>query len=118
VDNEQIHLSRKERTVLKKSVHGLAPVEHCDTLIRFGLVKQDVEYIPGYRGKLLNTCHITDKGRDFLAKYRDMRRDFWLKNAWIPIIVSLATTVSTNYILPKLPMLIEWFRHILSKIVS
>lgn len=118
VNNEQIHLSRKERSVLKKSIYGLVPLEHCDTLIRFGLVEQDIEHIPGYRGKPLDTCHITDRGRDFLAYYRDMRRDIWLKNVWIPIIVSFVTTVSTNYIIPKLPMLTEWFRHIFSRTVS
>ncbi len=69
-----------------------------------------------------STIRITEAGRKAWQDYRHTthkdRRELWLKNAWIPIIVSFATTVLTNYILPKLPAMIEWFRHILSRIFS
>lgn len=70
----------------------------------------------------LGTYQITEEGKrtlqDYLFSSKKSRRELWLKNAWIPIIVSFATTVSTSYIIPRLPTLIEWFRHILARIVS
>lgn len=70
----------------------------------------------------LNSYHITPYGKkvlqDYLFNKRNKSRTIWLKNAWIPIIVAFITTLLTNYIIPKLPKLIKWFYHILSKIVS
>lgn len=64
---------------------------------------------------------ITELGERALQDYRHATRkhqkELWLKNAWIPIIVSFVTTLATNYILPKLPLLIEWFHHILQRIL-
>lgn len=116
--NDQIHLSRKERSTLKQSRTRSVKIKHCEKLLRLHLVEQDIELVPGYRGNLLDTCHITDEGQDYLAYYHDMRRTRWIENAWIPIIVSFATTVATNYIIPKLPMLIEWISNTFSKIFS
>ena len=65
---------------------------------------------------------LTDYGKqalqDYLAAKRLYRRDLWLKNAWIPIIVAFATTLITNYILPKLPQILQWVANFLSRIVS
>ena len=62
---------------------------------------------------------ITDLGRKTLQDYKQSskshRKELWLKNAWIPIIVAFATTVLTNYLLPKLPYLLELLFDILSK---
>lgn len=69
------------------------------------------------RIEYLGTCRLTDHGKKVLQDYdkahRAHRKEFWLKNAWIPIIVAFVTTVITNYILPKLPLLIQWFASIL-----
>lgn len=70
----------------------------------------------------LNSYHITPYGKkvlqDYLFNKKIQLRNIWLRNAWIPVVVSLITTLLTNYIIPKLPKLIKWFYHILSKIVS
>lgn len=88
-------------------------------------VRQDVNELkngPLVRCVPLGTYQITEDGKkvlqDYLFSSKKSRRDLWLKNAWIPIIVSFVTTVSTNYIIPRLPALIEWLRHILSRTVS
>lgn len=67
----------------------------------------------------LFTYKITATGRRELQDYdhatRKGHRDLWLKNAWIPILVSFLTTVLANYILPRLPEMLEWFRRILAR---
>ena len=69
-----------------------------------------------------NSFHISAIGKKALQDYsfrkKIDKRNMWIRNAWIPIIVSFATTVLTNYILPKLLLLIEWFQNILQKIFS
>ena len=57
-------------------------------------------------------------GYCYFENKRHKRMEMWLKNAWIPIIVSFATTLLTNYILPKLPQIIKWFGDFLSKMIS
>lgn len=59
---------------------------------------------------------ISNLGLDYLVYYRQARKDFWLVNAWIPIITAFLTTVATNYILPKLPEILEWASNIFEKI--
>lgn len=54
---------------------------------------------------------LTPEGEKALQDHRQLRKaytkELWLKNAWIPIIVSFITTVITHYILPKLASLIK-----------
>lgn len=72
------------------------------------------EYLDAYR--------LTDFGKKVLQDHeyseKKHRRELWLKNAWIPIIVAFVTTLTTNYILPKLPQIIEWLSHTLAKTSS
>lgn len=53
---------------------------------------------------------LTDFGEKFIQDHEHLakthRQELWLKNAWIPIIVAFLTTLSTNYILPKLLQLL------------
>lgn len=56
--------------------------------------------------------------QDYFAAKRLHRRELWLANAWIPIIVSFVTTVITNYILPRLPRIIQWFANVFSRMSS
>lgn len=69
-----------------------------------------------------NIFYITDFGKatlqNHLAKKKSDKRELWLKNAWIPIIVSFVTTVLTIHIVPKLPLMLKWLFGILSKIFS
>ena len=72
------------------------------------------EYLDAYR--------LTDLGKKVLQDHeyseKKHRRELKLKNAWIPIIVAFVTTLLTNYMLPKLPQIIEWLSHTLSKTSS
>ena len=72
------------------------------------------EYMDAYR--------LTDQGQTVLQDYmhstKKYRRELWLKNAWIPIIVAFATTVLANYLLPKLPQILKWASSILVGILS
>ena len=69
------------------------------------------------RIEYLNTYRLSDYGKKLLQDYdrskKIYRKELWLKNAWIPIIVAFVTTLITNYMLPKLPLLIQWFASIL-----
>lgn len=53
--------------------------------------------------------------QDYKHATKKHRRELWLKNAWIPIIVAFVTTLLTNYLLPKLPQMLQWLSRILSK---
>lgn len=70
----------------------------------------------------LGIYELTEYGKreleDYLAAKKTGRKELWLKNAWIPIIVSLVTSAIANYILPKLPQILRWAANTLSKIVS
>lgn len=72
--------------------------------------------------KYLGTFHLTEFGRkaiqDHVRSTKSARKELWLKNAWIPIIVSFVTTVLTNYLIPKLPQILEWLSNILQRIFS
>ena len=72
--------------------------------------------------KHLGIYELTEFGQRALQNYtqaaRTAQKELWLKNAWIPIIVSLVTTVTANYILPKLPQILQWIASILSKTSS
>lgn len=64
------------------------------------------------------TEHGTQVLENYLAAKHSARKDLWLKNAWIPIIVSFVTSAIANYILPKLPQILRWAANTLSKIAS
>lgn len=63
---------------------------------------------------------LTELGRqalqDFDTTNTDRKRELWLKNAWIPILVSFITTVVSNYILPRLPSLLQWLANMFARI--
>ena len=77
----------------------------------------------GYsEGEPLGVYNITDLGKkvlqDYKSKEKTYKKELWLKNAWIPILVAFLTTVITNYITPRLPQIIQWFSNILLKMTS
>lgn len=108
---------------MEKAVHGVdAMKSRVQFLQDADFVRMD--FLETKDGALIRhtplfTYKITATGKKELQDYdhttRRDRRDLWLKNAWIPIIVSFATTVLTNYILPRLPEMIEWFCRILAR---
>lgn len=61
---------------------------------------------------------VSRDGRRYLAYCKARRRELWLKNLWIPVIVSFVTTVGTSYILPRLPQILQWASSFLSRTPS
>lgn len=59
---------------------------------------------------------ITSKGeaelQDYNTKKKSDKKELWLKNAWIPIIVSFVTTNITVHLIPKLPLIQQWLSNI------
>ena len=70
----------------------------------------------------LGIYELTDLGKKELQNYLQNKaseqKEFWLKNIWIPIVVSLITTATANYILPKMPQILQWIANTLLKIAS
>lgn len=69
---------------------------------------------PLLKSNVIETVHVynlTEQGLKALqdhALYKKKRtRELWLKNAWIPIIVSVTTTLLTHYILPWLIQILK-----------
>lgn len=115
MEMQNMSLTFAERRALKRAIRKSVPEKKVHKrLVRFGLMSKEVSGEPGYMptptGKVLTT---TD-GIDYLAYYQKERHDLWLKSMWIPIIASFATTVTVNYILPKLPLMLRWLSRILS----
>ena len=60
---------------------------------------------------------LTDFGRksleDYEAAAKNGRRELWLKNAWIPILVSIATNLAIRALGWLFPLIQRWISHIL-----
>lgn len=52
-------------------------------------------------------CKLSKHGIKYRAYLKEQKKLFWLKNTWIPILVSFSTTLTTNYILPKLLQILK-----------
>jgi len=61
----------------------------------------------------LGIYEITDLGRkvlqDYITQERTNRKNLWLKNAWIPMLVAFVTTLITIALKPLLQALLERF---------
>lgn len=98
----------------------LAPrTQHTQHTNDRALIRQDVRtYLDGALTKeeYLDSYRLTDMGHKVLQDYRhtakNKRRELWIKNAWIPILVSLATNLVIDGTKWLLPQIIEWLSHI------
>ena len=45
---------------------------------------------------------VEDKAVAAIREYQEERLDLWLRNAWIPIIVTLFTTLAAQYLMPSI----------------
>ena len=72
-----------------------------------------VEEDTGTITNLLITYTLTDLGRAALQDYeltqKSQRRELWLKNAWIPIIVTIVTTLVIRALEWLFPLIQGWF---------
>lgn len=112
MDFSHIQLNRKERFALRDSRKRKIPISRAPRLLRLKLTQNTYTCTPGNAPKTTDFMEISTLGQDYLAYYQQSRRDFWMVNAWIPIIVAFLTTVTTNYILPKLPQILQWLSSI------
>lgn len=62
--------------------------------------------------KPLGTYRLTDLGKktlqDYISYSKSQRKDLWLKNAWIPILVSLATNLILGGLRRLWPLIQQW----------
>lgn len=62
--------------------------------------------------EMLGTYRLTENGQKFLQDYgqkaRSDRKELWLKNAWIPILVTLATNLVISGVKWLFPLIVQW----------
>lgn len=104
-----IALTRTETKILEKSAKVPIPKNSCTRLLRLDLVDEIMEYSHGDMPIETGMCEITDKGTDFLAYRKQFKKDVLLENAWIPVVVSILTNLSTDGIQWLLPLIQQWF---------
>ena len=51
---------------------------------------------------------ISSSGQDYLLYYRQIRKDLWLVNAKIPILVSIVTNLVIAGIKRMWPLILQW----------
>lgn len=74
VDFSQLVLTAKERRTLETSATSPVPIDQCERLLRYRLVKEERRHIPGCAGEPLGVCRATDLGRDYLVWHNDKCR--------------------------------------------
>lgn len=91
----------RDKVVLDPKEFGLLAREH---LIKDLVDGQSTNFItPRHRG----VCEISDTGKKLRAYQRQKRKDLWIKNARIPILVSLVTNLSISGIQWLLPLILK-----------
>lgn len=114
-DCEAIILSPDEKRLLRKISHH--PHTKCDRsevagLSSMGLIKADrdesvdITYQPMH---MLDTYCVTDFYRIYEEYLRQSRKSELFKSLWLPIIVSLVTTLTVNALQWLWPLLSRWF---------
>ena len=96
-----MHYSELSTLCLNLLKHGYI----CDTALSY------------HQGEAVQ-LNLTHEGLRYFELKSKEKRQLWLKNAWIPILVAFITTLSTNYILPMLPQMLKWLSRILERISS
>lgn len=102
MDFSQIVLNHSEKLTLKKSVKQPVPENQCSRLLNLNFV--DPEYVqkPGNMPTHTGFCRINNNGKAYLL----YRRDVNLTRYFIPIVVSLTTTLLLNGTVMLLPHLL------------
>ena len=108
INKSELHLLKS--VARKKSYEitedNLQSPEVTTLLYRYKFIAKDVCQTLDddiYRG----TVSVTKTGLDYLEYLQKSKILFWLKNAWIPITVSLTTTLITHLLLPLLLRIIQ-----------
>ena len=103
INKSELHLlktvARKKSYEIKED--DLRSPEVATLLYRYKFIEKDVKRT--FDDDIyLGTVSATKEGLDYLEYLQRSKFLFWLKNAWIPITVSLITTLLTHWIFPLL----------------
>lgn len=103
INKSELHLlksvARKKSYEIRED--NLRSPEVTTLLYRYKFIEKDVRRT--YDDDIyLGTVSVTKTGLDYLEYLQKSKFLFWLKNAWIPITVSLVTTLLTHWLLPLL----------------
>lgn len=111
-DYSLIVLTKKQKLIFKKFSKkdtALLTINEFNTMKGTSLLEQSIDGkstwfdIDVTRG----ICRLSKHGLKYRAYLKEQRKLFWLKNAWLPVLVSFLTTLITNYILPKLQQILK-----------
>lgn len=124
---QPVHISQIEQSLhdveaVTYRVKTLATQEYrysehfCEALKNSSYLEQEYEKITDEQGLThinpLGIYTLTDFGRKALQDYESMvkaqRREMWLRNAWIPILVSIAINLVIRALEWLLPLIGEW----------
>ena len=108
LQSSDIHLTHRERKILSRAQWEQVPIERAPRLLRLKLTQDVTTHIPGHMPQPTGRMTISDAGRDYLIRYRQTRRDLWLKNIWIPILVTIVTNLAIRGIEWLLPRIQQW----------
>lgn len=61
---------------------------------------------------------VEDKALTYFDDKVIYRKELLIKSVVLPVAVAFTTTLLTNYILPKLPQILQWLIHTLEEIFS
>lgn len=108
-DIDSIDLRAHEMSKIKYNSTGRVPLKNSSFLVqKYECVSTDL----GPHQKETGIFSITDYGKKALQDYKESvkekRKELWLKNAWIPILVSVATTSLINGLQWLLPLIQQW----------
>lgn len=109
VKMKQVKCKFKTLSAIEDRVNQLAEPKYS----QFGIFVENTSVIiPTVLDNAI-TYKTTDLGKRILQDYKISKQNakklIWLKNAWIPIIVSFVTYMLLNYIIPRLLNLLKYF---------
>ena len=108
MDCKSFHLTRKEARVLKKSLSAPVSESLAPRLIRLGLAQRQLEHNPGNMPAPTGKMVISDAGKDYLVYSQQQRRDVWLKNVLLPILVTIGTNIVIFAAGQLWPLILQW----------
>ena len=109
---EAIVLTAAEKKLLKeiyRNPHRKCERAEVEALEEVGLVEQDTEKQPNFGVPFPGgTYYVSDFYFVYKEYLRDKRRDMTLQSLWLPIVVSIITTLTVNALQWLWPLLLQW----------
>ena len=98
MDFSQIVLNHHEKKLLKQSSKYPVPENQCFRLLDLGFVDREYSQAPGSMPVSIGLCRINNTGKAYLLYRKDINRTRY----FVPIVVSIATTLLLNGIIQLL----------------